>query len=404
MTDAAFYYLHASTHPSSVSSTSLFGLADWTNYHYYRGHVMWDIESFAMPPLFLTNPSAALAMLKYRSDRKAAAAANAALTGYRGLQFPWESSPIYGQEAAPAAGTAAAYEAHVTLDVALAFAQYFYATGDRQYLAEQAWPVLRGVCGWLESRAKRSNRGYEICEVTGIAEKSPPVNNNAYTNLAARSILQRAIEIAALLDNPVPDSWPRMAAELFVPIDDERQVILSHDKYEPTEEKGETPEPLAALFPFGCHVDRDLERNTLKFYLSMADKYVGAPMLSSLLGVWAAWLGEREESSRLFEEGYAKFQFDPFSMTNEYRLDKFPEQPQAGPMFANLGGFLTGLLYGLTGLQPGTGEPESWASRPPCMPSLWEGIEVERIWIRGRPMQLLARHGQERAAITEITF
>jgi protein-glucosylgalactosylhydroxylysine glucosidase len=82
-------------------------------------------------------------------------------------------------------------------------------------------------------------------------------------------------------------------------------------------------------------------------------------MLSSLLGVWAAWLGDRDESSRLFEEGFAKFQFEPFAVTNEYRLDKFPEQVQAGTMFANLGGFLTGLLYGLTGLCINADEPEN---------------------------------------------
>jgi trehalose/maltose hydrolase-like predicted phosphorylase len=400
--DAAFYYLHASTHPSSTSSTSLFGLADWTNYHYYRGHVMWDIESFAMPPLFLTNPPAALAMLKYRSDRLEAAAANAALMGYRGLQFPWESSPIDGQEAAPAAGTAAANESHVTLDVALAFAQYFYATGDRHFLAERAWPVLRGACEWLQSRTKRTERGYEILGVTGIAEKSPPVDNNAYTNLAAMSILNRTIELATLLEHQVPDAWHRIAKELFVPVDADHGYIRSHDNYQPLEEKGETPEPLAALFPFGCTVDSQLERNTLKLYLSMADKYAGAPMLSSMLGVWAAWLGDRDEASRLFEEGYAKFQFEPFAMTNEYRLDKFPEQVQAGPMFANLGGFLTGVLYGLTGLRLGAGDPNSWCARPVCMPSLWDGVAVERVWIRGKPMRLLARHGDERVCLEEV--
>ena len=46
MADAAFYYLHASVHPSSPSSTSPFGLASWYNYNYYYGHIMWDLETF----------------------------------------------------------------------------------------------------------------------------------------------------------------------------------------------------------------------------------------------------------------------------------------------------------------------------------------------------------------------
>ena len=63
MLDAAYFYLQTSVHASSPASTSLFGLAYWPNYHYYRGHVMWDIEMFAVPPLVLTNPEAARSLL-----------------------------------------------------------------------------------------------------------------------------------------------------------------------------------------------------------------------------------------------------------------------------------------------------------------------------------------------------
>ncbi|WP_203923047.1 hypothetical protein, partial [Rugosimonospora africana] len=67
--DAAFYYLQSSVHASSPSATSVFGLAAWPNYHYYRGHLLWDLETFAVPPLLLIQPAAALGMLRYRSSR-----------------------------------------------------------------------------------------------------------------------------------------------------------------------------------------------------------------------------------------------------------------------------------------------------------------------------------------------
>ena len=67
ITDASLFYLLTSVHPASVASTSLFGLAYWPNYHYYRGHVMWDIETFALPPLLLVEPESASAILDYRS-------------------------------------------------------------------------------------------------------------------------------------------------------------------------------------------------------------------------------------------------------------------------------------------------------------------------------------------------
>ena len=46
----------------------------------------------------------------------------------------------------------------------------------------------------------------------------------------------------------------------------------------------------------------------------------------------------------------------------------FPEQPLAGPFTANLGGFLSALLYGLTGHPTRPGEPETWSTRPVALP------------------------------------
>ena len=66
MADAAFFYLMSSAHPSSPASTSMFGLATWHDYHYYFGHVMWDIETFCVPPLIFLQPDAAQGILDYR--------------------------------------------------------------------------------------------------------------------------------------------------------------------------------------------------------------------------------------------------------------------------------------------------------------------------------------------------
>ena len=192
LADAAYYYLHASAHSSSLFSTSMFGLAFWPNYHYYRGHVMWDVETFAFPPLLLTAPEAAQALLDYRFQRLEAAQRNAALYGYRGLQFPWASGPRHGEEAIRLSAPQLVFEQHVSLSVAMAFAQYVHATGDQDYLRERAWPVLEGVANWIASRVVKSERGYEIKEVVGIAEQTQPVDNNAYVNMAASMVLREA--------------------------------------------------------------------------------------------------------------------------------------------------------------------------------------------------------------------
>jgi hypothetical protein len=117
-------------------------------------------------------------------------------------------------------------------------------------------------------------------------------------------------------------------------------------------------------------------------------------MLSALYGAWAARAGDRILALKLLDEGYGQFCVGRFLQTLEYRADRFPEQPEAGPFFANIGGFLTGLLFGFTGLEPGPDAPGAWSRRTVNLPAGWSAIEIERLWIRGCPMRLTARQGE----------
>jgi trehalose/maltose hydrolase-like predicted phosphorylase len=398
LADAAYYYLHASAHPSSPASTSMFGLAYWPDYHYYRGHVMWDVEAFVVPPLILTDPEAARALLEYRSRGLPAARTNAAMYGLRGAQFPWESSLRKGDETAPNEAAAAAHEHHVSMDVAFAFSQFLHATHDWRWGREHGWPVLSEVAEWVLSRGTETRRGFEIHDVNGIAEREQTVDNNAFVNMSASVALREAALLGESLGHAADPAWERTARNLFLPVD-ERGVIRNHEAYRSSEEKGSTPEAPAGLFPLTFDCPPEVERATFEYYLRLADDYVGSPMLSALLGVYAARLGDRERSLELFQRGYADFVVQPFSITTEYAPDVFPEQPVAGPFYANLGGFLTSCLYGLAGLRIADGEPETWCSRPVTMPSGWKAIEVDRIWARGRKARLVARHGDEHAAL-----
>jgi protein-glucosylgalactosylhydroxylysine glucosidase len=397
MADAAFYYLNSSVHPSSPASTSIFGLATWTNYHYYFGHVMWDLETFALPVLSLVQPHAAATMLDYRFRNLGAAAENARLLGRRGLQFPWESAASTGQEAAPLPGTAAWHEDHVSLDVALAFAFHADATNDPQFLRERAWPVLSGVAEWLESRVTRTARGYEILRSMGIAERQQTSDNAAFTNMAARLVLRKAGRVGRALGLPVRELWREMADGLVLPERD--GAIVSHDDHLRDEEKGATPDPLMGIFPLEAGLTPEQEQATLELYLGMADAYVGSPMLSALYGVWAARAGDRKLAAKLLDQGYAAFMADRFLQTLEYRRDRFPEQPMAGPFFANLGGFLMGLILGFPGIAVDEGEVAGWPRRHVVLPAGWQAIEVERLWIHGREARLVARHGAEVATL-----
>jgi trehalose/maltose hydrolase-like predicted phosphorylase len=399
LADAAFFYLNASVHPSSPCSTSIFGLAQWHDYHYYYGHVMWDIESFCVPPLLFSQPEAARSLLNYRVEVIDAARRNAKLLGRRGLQYPWESGPRHGEEASPGAGEASWHEDHASLDIAWAFAQFAHATGDKRFLDEAATRVLSGVADWVASRVTKTRRGYEILQSMGIAETQTPIDNDAYTTMAAITVLREAIAGAERLGEYVPPLWRTVLDGLFIQRFSDAKVIRTHDGFHPNEEKGSTPGPLAGLFPLWFEVDDETARQTTAYYLARADHYIGSPMLSALYGVWAAWNGDRRAATRLYEQGYAELVGGRFLQTLEMSPTRYPEKPPAGPFFANLGAFLMGIQFGLTGIRLGPGEPEDWPSRPIVLPAGWRSIEIERAWVRSEPARIVARHGDARATI-----
>jgi trehalose/maltose hydrolase-like predicted phosphorylase len=399
LADAAFYYLNASVHPSAPSSTSIFGLAQWNDYHYYYGHVMWDIETFCVPPLTLVQPDAARSLLAFRTQTIDAAQNNAKLHGRRGLQFPWESGPLNGDEASPGSGEASWYEDHVSLDVAWAFAQFNHATGDGRFGKGHTAPVLFGVADWITSRVRPRRGGFSFLETMGIAERQEPADNDAFTVMEAQIVLREAIALAEQLGEYVPPAWGEVLAGLRLPMSSRTHAIVSHDGYRVNEEMGSTPGPLAGLFPLWYEVSPAVAKATLDAYLRLAPDYIGSPMLSPLYGVWAAWAGDRQQSLRLLEQGYADLVGDRYLQTLEMSPSKFPDTPRSGPFFANLGGFLMGLMYGLPGIRLGPGEPSTWPSRPVVLPAGWRSVEVERAWVRSKPAHIVATHGAERAVI-----
>jgi hypothetical protein len=259
--------------------------------------------------------------------------------------------------------------------------------------------VVREVAAWIESRVVETRRGYEIHRVTGVAEKEKPENNNAFLNIGAITVLREAIELAALVKAQPGKSWEEISRKLVVPLEQKSGIIRNYDRHRASDEKGETPEAAAALYLFGYNATARVEEATYRRAIELSAGYVGSPMLSALLGIFAARVGHREEALELFERGYGDFVLEPFAVTDEYSPTVFPGQQRAGPFTANLGGFLGALLYGLTGIRIGRGDPDKWGQRPPSLPAGWRSIEIDRIWVRGAPARLTARHGEEPARI-----
>ena len=176
----------------------------------YNGHIFWDADTWMYPALLAQHPDLAAAMNTYRYQRLAAAEEHAAATGYRGARYPWESA-IAGTEQIPPPSsvfTEGLYEQHITADIALAQWQYYLATGDRAWLARCGWPVLSQAAAFWASRVSLGGDGsYHIDGVTGPDEENPDVDDEAYTNVAAKTMLEDATHAARVLGVRAPASW-----------------------------------------------------------------------------------------------------------------------------------------------------------------------------------------------------
>lgn len=216
----ACYHLIGAANPdderSSIGARALTG-------ERYRGHVFWDTEIFAWPPLLYTHPATARALLMYRYHTLAGARAKAAAGGYRGALFPWESADT-GDEVTPAFMLSGAErvavrtgeeEQHIASDVAFAVLQYVEATGDREFLLRYGAEIVLDVARFWASRAEAGSEGaYHIRGVIGPDEYHETVDDNAYTNGLAAYILRRARALAAELAADEPEVWADLAARL----------------------------------------------------------------------------------------------------------------------------------------------------------------------------------------------
>jgi alpha,alpha-trehalose phosphorylase len=204
----------------------------------YDGHTFWDTESFVLPVLMYTQPSAAGDALRWRHLVLDEARRHAADLGLAGAAFPWRT--IRGQETSGywPAGTAAF---HINADIADAVLRYLDATEDAEFEQEVGLELLVETARlWRSLGQHDATGGFRIDGVTGPDEYSAVKDNNIYTNLMA----QRNLACAADLATKLPDvaeklgvtteeaaSWRDAAASMYIPFDDRLNVHPQHQGF-----------------------------------------------------------------------------------------------------------------------------------------------------------------------------
>ncbi|MER6090364.1 glycosyl hydrolase family 65 protein [Streptomyces bluensis] len=373
---ASKFYLLTSAHEDSPWSPSPCGLSS----DGYNGHVFWDTETWIWPSLLAQHPHIARGALDYRVARLDAARAAAAEGGHRGARFPWESGLI-GDEDTPGWVPFGHLEQHVSADVALAFWQYWLATGDHAWLRTAGLPVLSAVADFWADRVTTDADGR--CHINGVIPPDEyavgPHDDSVYTNVAARDALRFAARAAEALGVSADPRWAETADRIVVPFD---EVLGIHPEF--TGYDGQTikqADVVMLAYPWENPQPPEVTRADLEYYAPRTDKE-GPSMTDSVHSIVLAELGDAEAAFEYTRRSVEPFVRPPFEQFAEVR---------AGGAFTFLtghGGFLQEFLYGYSGLR--------WrADRvvlAPILPGSLDGITLRRLRWQGRVFDVDIRH------------
>lgn len=363
----ALYHLYAFSLEGSNLSLSPMGLSSQG----YNGHVFWDTELWMFPPLLIFNADIAKSCLNYRFNRLEKARQKAQNYGFKGAMFPWESDDT-GEESTPTFALTGAFEHHITADVGIAAWNYFTATKDTTWLREKGFPMLKNIADFWVSRSVINGDGsFSINNVVGADEFAPNVDDNAFTNGAAKTVLQNATKAAKILNmNPTKD-WSNVAEKLkfnYFP----NGVMKEHNDYNGEIIKQADVNLLA--YPLQVVTNKKQVMSDLNYYEPKISEE-GPAMGYSVLAVLHARYGNTEKAYELFRRSYIPNKKHPFGALSESPTSN-------NPYFATgAGGMLQVVIFGFGGLQF---TDSGWVQIPTKLPKNWKRLELKGVGMEKR--------------------
>ncbi|UGB44471.1 glycoside hydrolase family 65 protein [Frateuria edaphi] len=396
MVHSDLYYLLSNVTPGTAWPSGACGLTPG-----YAGHVFWDNDTWVFPALLLLHPERARSLVDFRSRTLPAAQARARERGLRGAMYPWESDPQHGTEQTPhPAYVLGEREIHVNADVAIAQWQYWLASGDKGWLRDHGWPVIRAVADFWASRATwvPERKRYEIPHVTSVDEDYNDVPNDTFTNVSARKALRLAAQAAAVLGEKADPRWAEVAGKLYIPFDAKTGHHLDFDPSVPhdIDSWGGSSLPMLVLPSLDLPMEPGVRRRDYDYSLAPITQSHRDPNSMGLapLAIYAATLGDAAGANAWFQRNlHAGVMQPPFNVRTE------TPNNNTGYFITAAGGLLQTIEYGFTGLrlQPGG----LVAAYPPVLPPTWHAFTLTHVALRGAYYDItVSRDRNGRVALT----
>lgn len=357
------YHLYSFTREGTALSPSPMGLSGLG----YNGHVFWDTELWMFPAVLVLHPEIAKSMMEYRFQRLEAARRNAFSKGFKGAMFPWESAET-GVEETPVWALSGPFEHHITACVAIAAWNYYCVTQDKNWLREKGWPILSATADFWASRVERNGPGkYDIKNVVAADEWAENVDNNAFTNAAAKSNLQYATEAGKILGiTPDPD-WMNVANNIPI-LKMDNGVTKEHAAYAGEGIKQADVNLLA--YPLKQITDVNQVKKDLEYYESRVPNEGTPAMTQAIFTLLYARLGNKEKAWQWFKEAYLPNLNPPFRVMAETKGG-------TNPYFATgAGGVLQSVMMGFGGLEITSKGIEQVRS---ILPAQWKSLTIKGV-------------------------
>jgi len=362
------YHLYSFSREGTALSPSPMGLSGLG----YNGHVFWDTELWMFPALLVLHPELAKSLIEYRFERLEPARRNAFAHGYKGAMFPWESAGT-GVEETPVWALSGPFEHHITADVALAAWNYFLVTQDKNWLREKGWPILSATADFWASRVERNGPGkYDIKNVVAADEWAENVDNNAFTNAAAKANLQAATEAAKILGVNADPDWLNVANNIPI-LKLENGVTKEHAAYAGEGIKQADVNLLA--YPLKEITDKNQVRKDLEYYETRVPNEGTPAMTQAIFTLLYARLGDADKSYHFFKDAYEFNLLPPFRVIAETKGG-------TNPYFATgAGGILQSVLMGFGGLDI---TPKGITQIKSVLPKSWKSLTITGVGVEKR--------------------
>ena len=357
------YHLYSFVREGTAYSPSPMGLSGLG----YNGHVFWDAELWMYPALLVLHPELAKSMVEYRFQKLEAAKRNAFANGFKGAMFPWESAET-GVEETPVWALSGPFEHHITADVAIAAWNYYAVTQDKQWLREKGYPILSATADFWASRVERNGPGdYDIKNVVAADEWAENVDNNAFTNAAAKANLQFATMAANILGIiPNPD-WMNVANNIPI-LKLDNGVTQEHAAYRGEGIKQADVNLLA--YPLKEITDAKQIQKDLEYYETRVPNEGTPAMTQAVFTLLYARLGNADKAYHWFKDAYEPNLNAPFRVIAETKGG-------TNPYFATgAGGILQSVLMGFGGLDI---TPKGITQIKSVLPSGWKSLTLTGI-------------------------